>query len=107
MERLTNCQGILHQCINCHEEDNCYDFSCGKIEEAIKKLAELEDKQEQGLLLELPVPLNSKVFVIVGDSIISTTADMMFIGTLWEEYRKEWFATRSEAEEALVKMGGK
>ena len=106
MERLTNFQGLLACCIGCQTEDECYYESCGMIEAAISKLAYYEDKQEQGLLLELPVPLNSEVFVIDNGSIIPATADVMFLGVLWYEYKHEWFATRSEAEEALAKMGG-
>ena len=55
MGRLTTTiQGVLHKCIGCVEEDNCYDHSCDHINDAIKKLSEYEDLEEQGLLLKLP-----------------------------------------------------
>lgn len=78
-----------------------------QVAEWLEELQAYKDKEEQGLLLVLPVPLNSEVYVIDSGLIIPATADVMFLGVLWHEYKNEWFATRSEAEEALAKMGGK
>lgn len=43
MDRLTNNQGVLIECIDCSERYDCYDYDCGKIEEAIKTLSMYED----------------------------------------------------------------
>jgi hypothetical protein len=44
MERLTNemC-GNLKKCQDCIEDSNCYEFSCGEIESAIRRLQEFEN----------------------------------------------------------------
>lgn len=42
MERLTNHQGLLIDCIECGDKYDCYDYSCGKIEEAIETLSRYE-----------------------------------------------------------------
>lgn len=99
-------------------------------------LIKLLDKQEQGLLIELPCKIGDDVFVIpsdvnyklnksfgakglnavcrqVVDHIefnsygywISTCDGMQ--GHRQESFGETWFLTRSEAEEALAKMGGK
>lgn len=35
-------------------------------------------------------------------TVVERKADMMFIGVLWEEFGKEWFLTREEAEAKLA-----
>ena len=70
-----------------------------------KKLKEYKDLEEQGLLLRLPCKVGTTVYLIKSDGkIVPTTADMMFLGTLWEDYGKEWFLTREEAEQKLKEM---
>lgn len=89
----------------------------------LNKLGELEDKQEQGLLLELPVPLGTTVYVIeddcggdvydCGGNCENCTSYSRYVDTLEFDcgllylWGKFIFATRSEAEEALAKMGGR
>lgn len=103
-----------------------------------KKLKAYEDKQEQGLLIELPCKVGSKVFLICSRYTKCTEHGVEFDDYSCEgceclecdsrrEYyihenhsvSLEWivrylndfgvrvFLTRSEAEEALAKMGGK
>lgn len=62
MERLTNFQGILHECTGCTEQSNCYENDCGKIQEAIKKLADYENMEEDGKLLKLPCKPGDTVY---------------------------------------------
>ena len=70
-----------------------------------KKLKEYRDLEKQGLLLRLPCKVGTTVYLIKSDGkIVPTTADMMFLGTLWEDYGKEWFLTREEAEQKLKEM---
>lgn len=115
MERLTNFQVLLACCIGCQHEDECYEESCGMIEAAIKKLADYEDKQEQGLLIELPSKVGDTVYTI---HLISPTKHIvceienvdrffLLLAVAEERFGKTVFLTRSEAEEALAKMGGK
>ena len=110
-------------------------------EEAVwSKLADYEDKQEQGLLWELPVAIDTEVYFTPsekmyelnlicnkkGNRVYYQKVKRITIGQngwylecdkdveygtgkilLPSDYKKTWFLTRSEAEEALAKMGGK
>lgn len=92
-------------------------------EDAIRKLADYEDKQEQGLLLELPCKVGDTVYSISREEIIPVLVDgfsinengLFICGTSEEHFgysrltppAKNLYLTRSEAEEALAKMGGK
>ena len=70
-----------------------------------QKLAEYEDLEEQGLLLKLPCKVGDTVYLIKSDGkIVPRTADMQFLGVLWEYYGKEWFLTQEEAEQKLNEM---
>ena len=61
MERLTRVDedGTV-LCIGCVEEEECNEdcLSCQHDIDAIEKLADYEDAEEQGLLLRLPAPLD-------------------------------------------------
>lgn len=85
-------------------------------------------KQDQGLLIELPCKVGDKLYQIKKDELY----ELILIGIVYDEANKEWllelavqvglewhkiirtkerigktiFLTRSEAEEALAKMGG-
>ena len=70
-----------------------------------EKLKEYEDLEEQGLLLRLPCKVGDIVYLIKSDGkIVPRTADMQFLGVLWEDYGKEWFLTQAEAEQKLKEM---
>ena len=113
MERLTEIQSAGYDlkelnsewCNKYCEKQKAYTCNeCG-IYQAIQKLAQYEDLEEQGLILRLPCKVGTTVYLIKSDGkIVSTTADMMFLGTLWEDYGKEWFLTREEAEQKLKEM---
>lgn len=65
MKRLTNnTYNDLIKCRDCIEESNCYDQSCGHIEDAIHRLQEYEDLEEQGLLIKLPCRIGDNIFII-------------------------------------------
>ena len=70
------------------------------------KLAEYEDLEEQGRLVELPCAIGDKVYLIVDDKVFEREVDPMFLGVLWEEFNKSWFLTESEAEAKLKKLRG-
>ena len=92
MERLTNC-------------DMYFDDTDKRL--FYNKLKEYEDLEEKGLLLKLPCKVGDTVYLITSDGKVAPrTADMMFLGVLWDEYGKEWFLTQEEAEEKLKESGG-
>lgn len=73
----------------------------------LQKLADYEDLEEQGLLLKLPCKVGDTVYLIKsGGKVVQRTADMQFLGVLWDEYGKEWFLTQEQAEEKLKESGG-
>lgn len=84
-----------------------------------QKLKYYEDKQEQGLLIELKAKVGDDIFKIINGSISRlkiTRIEITIYGIeyfVWgytltnEGYGVTWFLTNSEAEEALAKMGGK
>ena len=120
MERLTY-KGKTKNKVYCEYE----------MQDAINKLADYEDKEEQGVLLELPVAIGETVYrinefaenPIIPMSVVSF--EFKGVTNAFKEIRckelgfgGEWtyrftdigktlFLTRSEAEEALAKMGGK
>ena len=93
-----------------------------------ERLKNYEDKQEQGLLLELPVPLGTEVYKVVEDQTAATVETIkhngheyhrtipcyfvcrdLFVFSMLNEVGKTVFLTLNEArkaEEALAKMGG-
>ena len=75
--------------------------------QAYFKLKDYEDLEEQGLLLKLPCKVGDTVYLIKSDGkVVPRTADMQFLGMLWDDYGKEWFLTQEEAEEKLKESGG-
>jgi hypothetical protein len=94
----------------------------------LKHIQNLIDKEEQGLLIELPCKVGDRLYQIKKDELY----ELILIGVVYDEANKEWllelavqiglewhkiirtkerigttiFLTRSEAEEALAKMGG-
>ena len=72
-----------------------------------EKLGKYEDLEEQGRLVKLPCKVGDTVYLIKNsEKIVERKADMMFIGVLWEEFGKEWFPTRDEAEAKLKELRG-
>lgn len=85
--------------------DAFYLERCEEINRLKAELAEYMKLEQEGLLLRLPCKLGATVHLIKSDwKIAPRTADMMFLGILWEEYGKEWFLTKEEAEQALERM---
>ena len=79
--------------------------SCRLTDLICEKLGQYEDAEEQGLLLRLPCKVGDTVYIITQKQTVEPrTADMMFIGVLWELYGEEWFATKEEAEQKLESM---
>ena len=96
----------------------------------VDKLADYEDKQEQGLLIDVPVKPEDDIYFIklhfngasrfgkITVDKITIDAFEIRVRGFWydwnqevsftlKEFNKTWFLTKAEAEEALAKMGGK
>ena len=85
------------------------------------RLAELEDKIEQGLMIELPCKVGDKVYVIRKGGIEEKDVRQFHVGrngwyavyygtTLWDScdrLGKAWFLTREEAEAKLLELQNK
>lgn len=88
-------------CWNC----NIPPKECKYIRDALKKLADYEDLEEQGRLIKLPCKVGDTVYFIKNsETTVKRKADMIFIGVFWEEFGKKWFLTKSEAEAKLKKI---
>ena len=86
---------------------NSYYSNCEEGYCAMEKLTDYEDAEEQGRLIKLPCKVGDTVYLIKNsEKIAECKADMMFIGVLWEEFGKEWFLTRDEAEAKLKELRG-
>ena len=71
----------------------------------LEALGKYEDADEQGLLLRLPCKVGDTVYLIKSDGkVVPRTADMQFLGILWDYYGKEWFLTQTEAKQKLKEM---
>lgn len=108
----------------------CFEESADTIEQLAEELKRLKDKQEQGLLIELPCKVGDTLYQKIKDGM----REYKLIGVVYDIFHKEWmletalqingvrwkkeiipmsyvgkivFLTEAEAEEALVKMGGK
>jgi hypothetical protein len=105
-------------------DGNVWCPKCKPLTDVLIKLADYEDKEEQGLLIELPVAIGEEVYCIKNmidgyeickNRVLSyQTAPKEVGGIVVRGYMgvtlgivgKNVFATESEAEEALAKMGG-
>lgn len=78
---------------------------CKYISDALKKLADYEDLEEQGRLIKLPCKVGDTVYFIKdSETIVEREADMIFIGVFWEEFGKKWFPTKEEAKSKLKEL---
>ena len=100
----------------------CFEESADTIEQLAEELKQFKFNQEQGLLIELPVPEGTTVYIFEDDcsgdvcdcngdcencaSHSKYVDEIEFDCGLLHAWGKWVFATRSEAEEALAKMGG-
>lgn len=128
--KLAKYEDLEEQCV----KDNLFGLHelCGKWKAFFEEIAELLDyhkKQEQGLLIELPVPIGAEVYKVVEDKTAATIETIkhngheyhrtihcyfvcrdLFAFSMLNEVGKTVFLTYAEAkeaEEALEKMEGK
>ena len=128
MGRLTTReQGLVIKCVGCIDEKYCYsEIGCDAIYDALEKLKEYEDLEEQGLLLKLPCKLRSELYDITEFVEHYDSPDIYLIdasrieiskdkeGLIYTidgaDYREKDFGTvlftsEEEAEKALAEMG--
>ena len=93
---LNTCRHCFdHNCTNAVANENC-------------EYQEYRNKKDQGLIIELPIPIGSTIWVI-DDSLAEpygwkvTTFNAMAV---IREWGKTVFATKEEAEKQLVEMRG-
>ena len=100
----------------------CFEESADTIEQLVEELKQFKDKQEQGLLIELPCKVGDTVYFILREEIIPVLVDgfsinengLFICGTSEEHFgysrltppAKNLYLTHSEAEEALARMKG-
>lgn len=128
-KRLTERRGklVIDKCQNCENVSNpqgCTDKQCYEI---IKnRLAELEDKIENGTLIELPCKVGDTVYsneritfeavivkvitthqsmiLPVSYTVFATAKDGYGIYLSSENFNKDWFLTREEEEKRLEEL---
>ena len=102
-----------------NEPESCDNLAT--ICEALQEMDKIKDKQEQGLLIILPVAEGTEVWCIGSCGELCDNCNMEcsdckkheivfstnFDRNMVEQWGKTVFASESEAEEALAKMGGK
>ena len=112
MERLTERIG---ECVQCNDRDcrlSYCDRSCGQYELMVQKLADYEDKEEQGLLHEAKIKDGTPIWYCLegfDEGLYIGCSHYIYNVTEYEigEFGKKFWLTEAEAEEALAKMGGK
>lgn len=108
----TNCRSCK-QCKKVGRKYICNDMTACN-EEIITRLAELEDKIENGTLIELPCKVGTPVYYIVGVTtrkILKQKSDYYITKTrffidMLENYQNNWFLTKAEAEMKLKELKG-
>lgn len=116
MERLTTkTQGLVIKCVGCIDEKHCYsDIGCNAIYDALEKLKEYEDLEEQGRLIILPCKVGDTVYSVECNEIkefIVSDFDVCMKGiyayqgyTFIGQMGFSVFATKEEAEKRLSEM---
>ena len=70
MDKFTTIHGCPIKCIDCEENENCYDsMDCGYVYNAMKKLSYYENLERQGLIPDTQDLVGKKCYKIVGSGI--------------------------------------
>ena len=90
-------------CSNC----NISPRKCGYIGDALDKLAEYEDLEEQGRLISLPCKVGDTVYHVVQGRIVEVSnVDLFFLllSVAENRFNNSVFLTKAEAEQKLKEM---
>lgn len=114
MSRLTRRISVENEDVIFYTKGEYYNTTAGEmrssdVREVMRKLAEYEDLEEQGLLLKLPCKVGDKYFRILYGEIYenefnnrATMVSMLDDGA----FGKTVFLTKEEAEQALKRLEG-
>ena len=101
-----------------HTEKLAYESEYVPIIDALNRLAEYEDTEEQGLLVRLPCKLGIPVYCLMGDGVYSETVEKICVSDMGfyletenmgfdeSDFGKYVFLTREEAKKALEGVNG-
>ena len=91
-------------CWNC----NIPPRKCGYISDALEKLAEYEDLEEQGRLIRIPCKVGDSIYSVIEDglTIIELKFSLDFYVRRKNDIGKTVFLTKSEAEVKLKELRG-
>jgi hypothetical protein len=111
MSRLTKRISVENEDVIFYTKGEYYNTTAGEmkssdVREVMRKLAEYEDLEEQGLLLKLPCKVGDIIYEIVNDEIISFSFQKQWRIARYLEagiFGKIAFLTKEEAEKALLK----
>ena len=113
-------------CIECvyFKLDNCPETVQSKLKKAIPRLAEIEDKIQQGTLIELPCKVGDTVYAVKKKALSGHWDEHRYIVDDWDEWKvcelsfsltlwecggilgKDYYLTREEAEKRLLELQG-
>lgn len=99
----------LDACLNCDLEMDC--GLCPYWAKALDRLAELEDKIEQGLMIELPCKIGDTVYEIEtsvreDDRLVYSICETLFSFECLEGWGDWYFLTIEEAEKKIKELQG-
>ena len=81
------------------------EYSCGGLHlDVVKRLGELEDKIENGTLIELPCPRHTMVYIICCHRKKYIIIETPFTYDMIDSYQCNWFLTKAEAEAKLKEL---
>ena len=72
--------------------------------DCVLRLQELEDKIENGTLIELPCPRHTMVYIICCHRKKHIIIETPFTYDMIDSYQCNWFLTKAEAEEKLKEL---
>ena len=99
-KRLTkSSENIIQQFENIKPENrNKFCLDC------FNRLAEIEDKIENGTLIELPCPRHTMVYIICCHRKKHIIIETPFTYDMIDSYQCNWFLTKEQAEEKLKEL---
>lgn len=108
MDKFTTIHGIPIKCIDCEENEDCYDsMDCDYIYNAIKKLSYYENLERHGLLPATQDLVGQKCYKIVGNGMDKPRIEEDVVRNFQIKINDNYsaglsiFLTKDEAEEAL------